>query len=81
MPHDIDGTLVEAGQEVLVRFKVISVTPSEEYCNVNLETVEPMHPGEYKSTFTLNTKQVRVVGSVNHPNSPNPAYRQNPRFA
>ena len=78
MPHDIDGTPVEVGQEVLVRFKVISVTPSEEYCNVNLETIEPMHPGEYKSTFTFNTKQVRVVGPVGQPNS---VGSQNPRFA
>jgi hypothetical protein len=43
------------------------VSTGEEYCNVNLETVEPMFPGEYKSAITLNAKQVELVEKAVEP--------------
>jgi hypothetical protein len=61
MPHDKNGKQLEAGDLVTVEAKVTSVQPGEDYCNVTVETVEPMFPGDNKSTITLNTKQVAKV--------------------
>ena len=58
MPHDKNGNVLAAGDEVIVRAKVTQVHTGEEYCNLTVETVEPMFPGDVKSTLTLNTKQV-----------------------
>lgn len=58
MPHDINGQLLSEGDFVTVRCVVKAVNPFEEYCNVTLETVEPMFPGDNKSGITLNAKQV-----------------------
>ena len=59
MPHDINGMKLEAGDEVVVRCTITSVQPGTDYCNLSLETVEPMFPGDHKSSFTLNGKQVQ----------------------
>lgn len=61
MPHDINGQPLQSGDEVLVPCKVITVHPGIDYCNLSLETIEPMAPGTYKSQLTLNTKQVKKV--------------------
>jgi hypothetical protein len=61
MPHDKNGALISEGDKVLVRCTVKSVTPGEEYCNVTLETVEPMYPSTNKDTIVLNAKQVERV--------------------
>lgn len=61
MPHDKNGKLLKAGDAVLVPCVVKEVHAGEEYCNVQLETQEPMYPGEYKSGITLNAKQVVKV--------------------
>lgn len=58
MPHDVNGDEVKAGDLVTVRCKVISVSASPDYCNLTLETVEPMHPGDSPVMITLNAKQV-----------------------
>jgi hypothetical protein len=58
MPHDINGNLISVGDIVQVECRVTAVQPGTDYCNLNLETVEPMFPGDYKSSFTLNGKQV-----------------------
>lgn len=63
MPHDINGKLVEVGQEVVMRFKVTAVQAGEEYCNVNLESVEKLYPATtYGTTLSaVNTKQIEIV--------------------
>lgn len=58
MPHDNNGVKIEVGDTVMVPCVVKSVSPGEDYCNVSLETCEPMHPGEYTSAVTLNARQV-----------------------
>ncbi len=61
MPHDLNGKPVVEGDMVIVRFKVVSVTTGEEYCNASLETLEPMYPGEHKTALTVNTRQVEIA--------------------
>jgi hypothetical protein len=58
MPHDRNGVELHVDDYVYIVCKVTAVQPTHEYCNVNLETVEPMFPGTYKSTLTLNARQV-----------------------
>jgi hypothetical protein len=58
MPHDINGKLLEVGDVVMVPVKILTISPGTDYCNISVETVEKMYPGEYKTTFTLNGKQV-----------------------
>jgi len=61
MPHDRNGVLLEVGDKVSIPAVVKNIMTGEEYCNVTLESEEVMFPGEYKSTFTLNAKQVEKV--------------------
>lgn len=61
MPHDKKGNPLRTGDVVAVRFTVRDVFPSEDYCNLNLETVEPMYPGEHRIALTLNTRQVERI--------------------
>lgn len=63
MPHDRKGNLLKAGDHVLIEATVKDVQAGEEYCNVTLETVEPMYPGDSKSTIVLNAKQVTRTGA------------------
>lgn len=61
VPHDKNGKVIQAGDIVNVPCRVTTVHTGEEYCNVSLETVEPMYPGDNKSTLTLNAKQVELI--------------------
>lgn len=63
MPHDRKGNLLSVGDHVVIEATVTQVQPGEEYCNVQLETIEPMYPGDSKSTITLNAKQVTRTGA------------------
>ena len=58
MPHDKNGELISVGDTVYIPCKVKSITMDENYCNLTVETTEPMPPYESKNTYTLNTKQV-----------------------
>lgn len=58
MPHDREGNLLSEGDIVMVPAVVKSVSTGTDYCNVSLETVESMYPGEHKSAMSLNAKQV-----------------------
>lgn len=64
MPHDINGNLLQVGDIVNVPAKVISVQPSDDYCNVTLETTRPMPPYTAGTSIVLNTKQVEKVGPL-----------------
>ncbi len=61
MPHDRDGRILEVGDLVIVYCKITSIQPTDEYCNLTLETEEPMYPADNKSTIVLNSKQVEVL--------------------
>lgn len=61
MPHDLNGNLLKVGDRVTVEFEVVTVYPTEELCNCTLATVEPMYPGEYKTSLTINTRQAVLV--------------------
>jgi hypothetical protein len=58
MPHDKNGKALQVGDAVIVRAVVAQVCESPDYCNVTLKTVEPMHPGDLRSSLVLNTRQV-----------------------
>jgi hypothetical protein len=58
MPHDKNGNILQPGDRVIVRAVVNRVDAGDEYCNVTLETEEPMYPGDHRSALTLNTRQV-----------------------
>lgn len=64
MPHDKHSQLLYEGDEVIIRARVTRVMDGEEYCNVDVETLEPMFPGTHKSKLTLNTRQVERVGAI-----------------
>lgn len=61
MPHDKNGRVLTEGDLVNVPARVKRIHEGDEYCNVEIETVEPMYPGDSKSNLTLNTKQVELV--------------------
>lgn len=62
MPHDTNGNKLSVGDLVYVPCVVKAVDATEEYCNVTLETAEPMYPSVYPSTIVLNSKQTVYMG-------------------
>ena len=58
MPHDRDGRELHVGDAVLVPCRVRQIHITEEFCNVELETSQPMYPGTHRTGITLNAKQV-----------------------
>jgi hypothetical protein len=61
MPHDRKGNLLQVNDIVNIPCKVTAVQTGEEYCNLNLESIEPMFPGTSKNSFVVNAKQVEKV--------------------
>lgn len=62
MPHDKNGELLKVGDHVTMEFKVKEIHNTEDYCNVNLESVEGMPPlGTKTSLGAVNTRQVIKV--------------------
>jgi hypothetical protein len=55
--HDKYGKPIQTGDSVIVPCIVESTTEADEYCNVNLKTMEPMFPGNAPSTVVLNARQ------------------------
>ncbi len=58
MPHDKNENHLQPGDQVIIRATVTAVHAGDEYCNVSLETDEPMFPGDHKTPITLNAKQL-----------------------
>lgn len=56
--HDKNGKPLAVGDRVTVTATIKETYLGEEYCNVQLETEEPMYPGDNKTIITLNAKQV-----------------------
>lgn len=69
MPHDRDGRVLSVGDDVLVPCHVKELHMTEEFCNVTLETSQPMYPSENRSGIVLNAKQV-VKGVAGEPLEP-----------
>lgn len=61
MPHDKNGTVLQPGDSVLIRGTVREVHAGEEYCNLNVDTDEPMYPGDSKTLIVVNARQVEFV--------------------
>lgn len=58
MLHDKNGKLISVGDTINIPCRVKSITMDEQYCNLTVETIDPMLPYTDKQTITLNTKQV-----------------------
>lgn len=56
--HDKNGRPLSVGDVVLVECKVTTCHAGTDFCNLTVETVEPMYPGTNRTTITLNAKQV-----------------------
>lgn len=62
MPHDKNGQEIWTGDRVTMEFEVVSVVATEDYCNVNLRSVEGMPPlGKKTELGAVNTRQVVKV--------------------
>ena len=58
MPHDKNGVLLKVNDIVTVSCVITGISPSEDYCNLSLMTVEQMPPTNDRSYLSLNAKQV-----------------------
>ena len=58
--HDINGTELKVGDHVVIEGYILETSATEEFCNVKVETDEPMYPGDTKSIIWLNAKQVTL---------------------
>ena len=63
MPHDKFGKVVEPGDEVIVRFKVLQVFGEDENttCNVNLQSIELMEGKNTTNLSCINTKMTEKM--------------------
>jgi hypothetical protein len=57
MPHDRNGTKIEAGDVVNIPCIVRSVSSDGDFCNMTVDTIEVMPGNKTKNTITLNCKQ------------------------
>lgn len=68
IPHDRNGKLLSVGDKVLVPCRVRQVsTGTESYCNVTVETEEPMLPSKDPTVLSLNAGQVELAGDTPRP--------------
>lgn len=49
--HDRNGTPLKIGDIVMIPGKITQLSPSEEYCNVGVETLHGRRPDGAKETF------------------------------
>lgn len=57
MPHDANGVLLEKGDTVILKGKLVEVYTTEDACNVCV-MFEGTGPGEVSNSVTLNSRQV-----------------------
>ena len=60
MPHDANGTELAVGTLVLVPCYIKAIHLTEDYCNVDVETLFRMPPADTRQRWTLNSKQTVV---------------------
>lgn len=54
MPHDVNGQLLKAGDEVILRGKVKSIDSEQPtYCNITMQTKIGMAPDQDEEGYTL----------------------------
>lgn len=61
MPHDRRNRELQDGDLVNVPCRIKRVSTEADYCNVELETVEPMPGNNTCTSMHLNTRQVELV--------------------
>ncbi len=61
MPRDANGKLIDVGDEILLRCKVVRVYEQEDYGNLDVRTVRLMPPWTEGTPLSLNTVQVEKV--------------------
>lgn len=61
MPHDAHGNLIVPGDEVLIRYRVKSVSPQEGFCNCQLESINGRKPDGAKETYCGNISVCELV--------------------
>lgn len=61
MPQDRSGHELRVGDRVSIPCVVKKVALSDEYVNVELETIEPQFPDSRKNWIVLNGKQVDQI--------------------
>lgn len=65
MPHDVNGKVLAVGDEVILRAKVTTVCPGEEYCNISIESVHGRKPDGLKETMSaINAAVLEKVESI-----------------
>lgn len=74
MPHDRNSRPLKVGDVVNVPCQVTQLQEGTEYCNVTVQTLEPMFPSTSPSTITLNSRQVELPGE---PPAPAPGLTTN----
>ncbi len=57
MPHDRNDNVLQVGDVVMVPCRVKAIHLTEEFCNLDLETIEVLFPSNNRSALTLNAKQ------------------------
>lgn len=62
MPHDKNGKELHIGDLVTIACVIKEISQeSTDYCNITLESVEPMYPSNRLNIIALNTKQVEKI--------------------
>lgn len=65
MPHDVNGKLLQIGDEVILRGKISSIgqVDGDKYCNCCVELKErmPAYPDQVTTVSAINAAQVEKV--------------------
>lgn len=59
--HDKNGTPLSVGNRVTLECVILETTSSDDFCNLKIETVEPMHPSDRRDSQWVNARQVVKV--------------------
>ena len=59
--HDKNGTPLKKGDRVLIPAVITEIHPTEEYCNVSLETVHGRRPDGQKERFSAINTAVTIL--------------------
>lgn len=63
--HDRNGTELKVGDVVMVEAIITQLQPSDDYCNVNLETVDGRRPDGSKETIhAINTGVLVLIARM-----------------
>ena len=62
MPHIKTGEMLHVGDKVIVEFVVKDIYQTDDYCNANLQFVEPFYPELNRfDHITVNAKMIAAV--------------------